>query len=122
MIPIEDLTDVSLAIEDTEENDEDDKDVADYPAMSFIFVSWHIKIQMPIGWVGWSTNKDDEEDLTDVTLVSDDNYWRLDRKLSSDESYQVMKVIYWRKLSSCESYPMMKVSNDEIYLVMKVIL
>ena len=40
MIPIEDLTDVILAIEDTDE--------------------------------------DNEEDLTDVTLVSDDNYWRLD--------------------------------------------
>ena len=48
MIPIEDLTDVTLAIEDTDEDDEDD-----------------------------------EEHLTDVTLVSDDTYW----KLSSDESF-----------------------------------
>ena len=42
MIPIEDFTDVTLAIEDTDEDD-------------------------------------DEEDLTDVTLVSGDTYWRLDR-------------------------------------------
>ena len=40
MIPIENLTDVTLAIEDTDE--------------------------------------DDEEDCTDVTLVSDDTYWILD--------------------------------------------
>ena len=39
MIPIEDLTDVTLAIEDTDEDDDDD-----------------------------------EEDLADVTLVSDDTY------------------------------------------------
>ena len=93
MIPIQDLTDVSLAIEDTDE--------------------------------------DDEEDLTDVTLVSDDTYWRLDWCYSSnwgsDESYQVMKVIKWWKLSSDESYQEMKVikwwklSDDESYLVMKVI-
>ena len=42
MIPIEDFTDVTLAIEDTDEGDEDD-----------------------------------EENLTDVTLVSDDTYWKL---------------------------------------------
>ena len=53
MIPIEDLTDVTLAIDDTEEDDEDDK-----------------------------------EDLAD-------EWW----KLSSDESYQVMKIIKWWKLS-----------------------
>ena len=80
MIPIEDLTDVTLAIEDTYEDDEDD-----------------------------------EEDLTDVTLVSDDTYRRLDWCYScnwwTDESYQLMKVIKWWKLSS-----------DENYLVMKVIL
>ena len=46
MIPIGNLTDVTLAIEDA---DEDDEDV--------------------------------EEDLTDVTLVSDDTYWRLDMML-----------------------------------------
>ena len=46
MIPIEDLTDVTLAIEDTNEDDEEDED--------------------------------DEKDLTNVTLVSDDTYWRLD--------------------------------------------
>ena len=41
-------------------------------------------------------------------------------KLSSDESYLVMKVILWWKLSSDESYPVMKVLSDESYLVMKV--
>ena len=55
------------------------------------------------------------EDLTDVTLVSDDTYEDLTditlaieevlkvikwRKSSSDESYQVMKVIMWWKLCS----------------------
>ena len=61
MIPIEDLTDVTLVTEDT--------------------------------------NEDDEEDLADVTLVSDDTYWRLDWFYSSNwgsvESYQVMNVIKW---------------------------
>ena len=42
MIPIEDLTDVTLAIEDTNEDDEE--------------------------------VEDDEKDLTDMTLVSDDTY------------------------------------------------
>ena len=42
MIPIENLTDVTLAIEDTNEDDEE--------------------------------VEDDEKDLTDVTLVSDDTY------------------------------------------------
>ncbi len=46
MIPIGDLTDITLAIQDTDKDDEGDKH--------------------------------DEEDLTDVTLVSDDTYWRLD--------------------------------------------
>ena len=81
MIPIEDLTDVTLAVEDTNEDDEE--------------------------------VEDDEKDLTDVTLVSDDTYWRLDWWYSgnwgSDESYQVMKVIKWWKLSSDESYQKMKV-------------
>ena len=44
-IPIEDLTDVTLAIEDTDKDDEGDED-----------------------------DEDDEEDLTDVTLMSDDTY------------------------------------------------
>ena len=34
------------------------KELSDYPAMSFIFVYWHIKIQLQISWVGWSTNKE----------------------------------------------------------------
>ena len=91
IIPIEDFTDVTLAIEDTDE--------------------------------------DDEEDLTDVTLVSDDTYWRLDWCYSSnwgsDESYQVMKVIKWWKLSS--DYHVMnvikwgKLSIEESYVAKKVI-
>ena len=52
MILIEDLTDVTLAIQDTNKDDEGDEDDED--------------------------EEDDEEDLTDVTLVSDDTYWRLD--------------------------------------------
>ena len=40
-------------------------------------------------------------------------------KISSDESYLVMKVILSWKLSSDESY---HVTCDEIYLVMKVII
>ena len=31
------------------------RDLADCPAMSFVFVCWQIKIQMQISWVGWST-------------------------------------------------------------------
>ena len=46
------------------------------------------------------------EDLTDVTLAI----------------VEVMKVIYRRKLSSDESYLMMKLSSGESYQVMKVIL
>ena len=49
MIPIGNLTDVTLAIEDTDEDDEGDE-----------------------------YDEDDEEHLTDVTLVSDDTYRRLD--------------------------------------------
>ena len=52
MIPIEDLTNVTLAIQDTDKDDEGDEDDED--------------------------DEDDEEDLTDVTLVSDDTYSRLD--------------------------------------------
>ena len=74
MIPIGNLTDVTLAIEDTDEDDEIDENV-----------------------------EDDEEDLTDVTLVSDDTYWRLDWCYSSGESYQVMNVILWWTFASDES-------------------
>ena len=84
MIPIADLTDVTLAIQDTDKDDESDEDNED--------------------------DEDDEEDLTDVTLVSDDTYWRRDWCYSSNwRSYQVMKVILWWKLSSDESYLGMKV-------------
>ena len=51
MIPIENLTDVTLAIEDTDEDYEDDGDDED--------------------------DENDEEDLTDVTLVRDDTFGRL---------------------------------------------
>ena len=68
-------------------------------------------------------------DLIDVTLVSNDTYWRLDWCYSSNwGSYQAMKVFKWWKLSSDESYQVMKLikwwklSSDESYLVMKVIL
>ena len=103
MIPIEDLTDVTLAIQYTDKDDEGDEDDED--------------------------DKDDEEDLTVVNLVSDDTYWKIcSLEISSSyESYQVMKVIKWWKLSSDESYLVMKfilwwkLSSDESYLVMKVI-
>ena len=62
-------------------------------------------------------------DFTDVTLVSEDTYlWPGpdDPEEHDDpddrESYLVMKVIYWWKLSSDESY----VYCDDKYLVMKV--
>ena len=42
-------------------------------------------------------------------------------ELSSDESYQVMKVIKWWKLSSEESYQLRKLCSEESNLVMKVI-
>ena len=83
MIPIADLTDVTLAIQDTDKDDEGDED-----------------------------DEDDEEDLTDVTLVIDDTNWKLDWCYSinwgSDESYQVMKVIKWWKLSSDENWQHLK--------------
>ena len=86
-------------------------------------------------------------DFTDVTLVSDDTYRRLndpEHPDDPDESYLVMKVILWWKLSrgeSClvmkvtqwwklpshESYPVMKFTqrwqlpSDESYLLMKAI-
>ena len=95
--PIEDLTDVTLAIEDTDEEDEEDDE----------------------------DDEDDKEDLTYVTVVSDDTYWRLDWCYSSnwgsDESYQVMKVMKWWKLSSDESYQLWGLSSDESYQIMKVI-
>ena len=47
------------------------------------------------------TDKDDEDD-EEYEVIK----WR---KLSSEESYQVMKVIKWSKLSSDESYQVMKV-------------
>ena len=61
------------------------------------------------------------EDLTDITLAIEDTDWLL-----SDESYLVMKVIKWWKLSSDEIYIVMKViywwklPSDKSYLVMKV--
>ena len=62
MIPIGDLTDVTLAIEDTDEYDEVDED-----------------------------DEDDEEDLTDETLVSGDTYWRHDYWLAIEEVMKVIK-------------------------------
>ena len=74
-----------------------------------------------IKWWKLSSDEDDEDDdddeeyLTDVTLVSDDTYWRLEWCYSSIwgsvESYQAMKVIKWWKLTSDESYQLMKVIN-----------
>ena len=56
-------------------------------------------------------------DFTDVTLVSDDTYRRLywcdpdysDGPDDPDECYSVVKVINWWKLSSDESYLVVKV-------------
>ena len=59
-------------------------------------------------------------DLTDVILARDDTYRRIywcesdhsddpDESYLLDESYLAMKVTLWRKLSSDESYPVMKV-------------
>ena len=52
---------------------------------------------------------DDEEDLTDVTLVSDDTYWRLLKTNVTLAIEEVMKVIKWWKLSSYESYQVLKI-------------
>ena len=71
-------------------------------------------------------------DFTDVTLVSDDTFRRLylcdsDDPDDPDESYLVMKVIWWWKLPSDESYLVMKViywwklPSVESYLVLKFI-
>ena len=58
MIPIEDLSDVTITIRDTDRDDEVDE--------------------------GDDDDEDDEEYLTDMTLVSDDTYWRLDWCYSSN--------------------------------------
>ena len=54
MIPIKYSTDVTIAIEDTDEDEEADEDEDD------------------------EDDEDNEEDWTDVTLVSDDTYQILD--------------------------------------------
>ena len=68
MIPIEDLTDVTLAIEDTNEDDEEDED-----------------------------DEKDLTDVTlvsDDTYWKLD--WCYSSNWGSDESYQVMKVVKWK--------------------------
>ena len=54
------------------------------------------------------------EDLTDVTLAIEDisenlRIFQKSENDDNDESYQVMEVIKWWKLSSDESYLVMKV-------------
>ena len=106
MITIEDLTDVTLAIEDTYEDDEEDEeDLTDATLVSD-------DTNRRLNWCYSS--------IEEVTKVI--KQW----KLSSEESYQVRKVIKWGKLSSEESYQVMKVikwklSIEESYLVMKII-
>ena len=73
MIPIEDLTDVTLAIQDTDKDDEGDENEED--------------------------DEDDEDervstDLTDVTLLSDDTYWKLDWCYFSNWGYWLG---WWRR-------------------------
>ena len=109
MIPIEDLTDVTLAIEDT---DEEDKrlDWCDPGESWYLLKTWLMLL------LHWGSN----ESYPVMKIIK---WW----KLSSDESYQVMKVIKWSKLSSDESYQVMKVvkwwklSSDESCQVMNVV-
>ena len=74
MIPIEDLTDITLAIEDTDEDDEDDEeDLTDVTlAIEKVIKRWKLSFK----W--WK-------------LSSDESY--LVMTISSDGSYLVMKVI-----------------------------
>ena len=69
MIPIEDLTDVTLAIEDTDKDGEDGED-----------------------------GEDDEDEDGDVS------WW----KLFCDNIYLMIKVIWWKSLSSDKSYLVIK--------------
>ena len=87
MIPIENLTDVTLSIEDTD-----------------LWIFWKsenfpkiLKFSKNLRIFRKSEN-DDNDDNGD-NGDNDDN----------DESYQVMEVIKWWKLSSDESYLVMKV-------------
>ena len=84
MIPMENLTDVTLAIEDTDwwifRKSENVPKILEFSENLRIFRK---------------SENDDNDDNGD----NDDN----------DESYQVMEVIKWWKLSSDESYLVMKV-------------
>ena len=103
MIPIEDLTDVTLAIEDTDEDDEED--LTDVTPGEW----WYLLKNFPKIWefsenlriFRKSENDDNGESYQVMEVIK---WW----KLSGDKSYLVMKVIYWWKLSSDESYLVMK--------------
>ena len=76
MIPIEDLTDVTLAIEDTDEDDEEDlTDVTLVSDDTYWRLDWC-----------YSSNWGSDESYQVMKVIK---WW----KLSSDESYLVMKVI-----------------------------
>ena len=110
MITIEDLTVVTQAIEDTDEDDEDDEeDLTDVTLVSddtYWRLDWCLLLQLRIlmkmikmtkkTWLMWPWWVMIPFDLIDVTLAIEEvmkviKWW----KLSSDESYEVMKVIKW---------------------------
>ena len=48
---------IGQTVRETSVNIQSTKHLADCPAMSFVFVCWHIQIQIQISWVGRSTTK-----------------------------------------------------------------
>ena len=83
---VEDLTDVTLAIEDTDEDDEEDlTDVTLVSDDTYWRLDWC-----------YSSNWGSDESFQVMKVIK---WW----KLWNDESFQVMKVVKWWKLSSDES-------------------
>ena len=81
MIPIEDLTDVTLAIEDADwDNEDDEEDLTDVTLVNDD-TYWRLD------WC-YSSNGGSDESYQAMKVIK---RW----KLSSDESYQVMKIIKW---------------------------
>ena len=83
MIPIEDLTDVTLAFEDTDEDDEEDED--DLIDVTLVSDDTYRRLD----W-SYSSNWGCDESYQVMNVIK---WWML----SSDENYQVMEVIKWWK-------------------------
>ena len=70
-------------------------DVADYPAMSFFFLCWQIKIQMQISWVGWSTTVDADASAADAHDHTADDLVLFPNNQEDMEMFLVVKNLQW---------------------------